>query len=186
MENKKGSRMKKERLQPKVYKTWHLDSTRWDYYQPRDGDIVIATYAKCGSTWMRRIVSLLIFQSPEPRALPQISPWIDCRFLDSVEVMQEMLEGQRHRRFFKSHLPFDSLPQYDHVRYIHVARDGRDACMSFFNHCSAFTPLAYEVFDRAAPEPGPMPRAGTRAEQPRGASHCYLLGASQRGVPRLG
>src|SRR5215510_8555347 len=147
MENKKGSRMEKERLQPKVYKTWHLDSTRWDYYQPRDGDIVIATYAKCGSTWMRRIVSLLIFQSPEPRALPQISPWIDCRFLDSVEVMQEMLEGQRHRRFLKSHLSFDSLPHYDQVRYIHVARDGRDAGMSYFNHWSSFTPFGLQRLD---------------------------------------
>src|SRR5262249_44602890 len=171
MDNKKGSRMEKERLQPKVYKTWALDSTRWDYYQPRDGDIVIATYAKCGSTWMRRIVSLLIFQSLEPRALPQISPWIDCRFMDSVEVMQEMLNGQRHRRFLKSHLPFDSVPQYDHVRYIHVARDGRDACMSFFNHCSAFTPLAYEVFDRTAPELGPIPRA---PEEPRIFWHEWL------------
>lgn len=34
----------------------------------------------------------------------------------------------------------DALPYYEQVRYIHVARDGRDACMSFFNHCNAFTP----------------------------------------------
>lgn len=156
--------MEKERQQPKVYKTWTLDSTRWDYYQPRDGDIIIATYPKCGTTWMQQIVSLLIFQSPEPRPISQISPWIDCRFGNSVEAMREMLEGQRHRRFVKSHLPFDGLLHYDQVRYIHVARDGRDACMSFFNHCSAFTPLAYEVFDRVAAELGPMPRA---PEDPR-------------------
>lgn len=152
--------MEKERLQPKVYKTWTLDSTRWDYYQPRDGDIVIATYPKCGTTWMQQIVSLLIFQSPEPRRIPQISPWIDCRFGDSVEVMQEMLEGQRHRRFLKSHLSFDSLPHYDQVRYIHVARDGRDACMSYFNHWSSFTPFGWQTLDLAAEEMGgSAPRA---------------------------
>jgi aryl sulfotransferase len=150
--------MEKERQQPKVYKTWGTDSTRWAYYQPRDEDIVIATYPKCGTTWMQQIVSLLIFQSPEPRSVLEISPWIDCRFRYSVEEMAEIIEGQPHRRFFKSHLPFDGLPQYDQVRYIHVARDGRDACMSFFNHCSAFTPLAYEVFDGVAEELGPMPR----------------------------
>ena len=152
--------MEKERQQPKIYKTWVVDSTRWDYYQPRDGDIVIATYPKCGTTWMQQIVSLLIFQSPEPRPILQISPWIDCRFRDSVEVMQEMLKGQRHRRFLKSHLPFDSVPQCDHVRCIHVARDGRDACMSQFNHWASFTPLAFQRLDLAAEEMGgPAPRA---------------------------
>jgi aryl sulfotransferase len=151
--------MEKQRQQPKICKTWTLDSTRWDYYQPRDGDIIIATYPKCGTTWMQQIVSLLIFQSPEPRPIPQISPWIDCRFRDSVEVMQAILEGQRHRRFLKSHLPFDSLPQYDHVRYIHVARDGRDAFMSLCNHWAGFTPLGFQALDRAAEEMGgPAPR----------------------------
>ena len=45
--------MEKEHQQPKIYKTWTLDSTRWNYYQPRDGDIVIATYPKCGTTDQR-------------------------------------------------------------------------------------------------------------------------------------
>ena len=141
-----------KRQQQKNYKTWINDSARWAYYQPRDGDIVIATYPKCGTTWMQQIVSLLIFQSPEPRPIHDLSPWIDCRFMYPIEVMQEIIEGQQHRRFLKSHLPFDGFPYYDQVRYVHVARDGRDACMSFFNHCSAFTPFAYETFDRAAEE----------------------------------
>jgi aryl sulfotransferase len=150
--------VEKERQRPKTYKTWINDSTRWAYYHPRVGDIVIATYPKCGTTWMQQIVSLLVFQSPEPRPIHDLSPWIDCRFMHPVEVMQGIIEGQQHRRFLKSHLPFDGFPQYDQVRYIHVARDGRDACMSFFNHCSAFTAFAYETFDRGAEEMGPIPR----------------------------
>ena len=65
---------------PKTYKTWAHDSTRWEHYRARDGDIVIATYAKCGTTWMQQIVSLLIFQSPDPRSVLELSPWIDARF----------------------------------------------------------------------------------------------------------
>lgn len=143
---------------PKIYKTWAHDSTRWEHYRPRDGDVVIATHSKCGTTWMQQIVSLLIFQSPEPRPVLALSPWIDARFILPVDVMMTLIEEQRHRRFVKSHLPFDGLPHYDQLRYIHVARDARDACMSFFNHNSAFTPEAYAALDAAGPELGPYPR----------------------------
>jgi aryl sulfotransferase len=150
--------MSERQERPKIYKTWASDSTRWESYHPRDGDVVIATYVKCGTTWMQRIVSLLLFQSPEPLPLWEISPWIDARFMMPVEVMRDHIEGQRHRRFLKSHLPLDGLPYCEQIRYIHVGRDARDACMSFFNHCSAFTPAAYETLDHAAPELGPYPR----------------------------
>ena len=57
-------------------------------------------------------------------------------------------------------MPFDGLPIYDEVRYIHVARDPRDACMSFFNHYTGLTEPALEMVDAATtPELGPAPRA---------------------------
>ena len=116
------------------YRTWIVDSRRWEHYRPRPTDIVIATYPKCGTTWMQRIVGLLVFQTPEPRPIMQISAWIDRRFPEPIEAMAARIEAQDHRRFLKTHLPFDGLPIYDEVKYVHVARDGRDACMSFHNH----------------------------------------------------
>ena len=38
----------------------------------------------------------------------------------------------------------DALPHYKGVKYIHVARDGRDAAMSFFNHKANYTPETIE------------------------------------------
>ena len=35
------------------------NSARWNHYRPRDGDVVISTHAKCGTTWMQRIVGML-------------------------------------------------------------------------------------------------------------------------------
>ncbi|WP_119302404.1 sulfotransferase domain-containing protein [Dongia deserti] len=131
------------------YRTWILDSRRWGQYRPRSDDIVIATYPKCGTTWMQRIVGLLIFQSPEPLPVMQISPWIDRRFPEPIEAVLGRLDAQEHRRFLKAHLPADGLPIYDDVKYVHVARDGRDACMSFHNHGSGFTPRMLEDLDRA-------------------------------------
>ena len=39
----------------------HFDSTIWNDFQFRDDDIVIATYAKSGTTWVQQIVSQLLF-----------------------------------------------------------------------------------------------------------------------------
>lgn len=124
-----------------------FDSTRWAGYRPREGDIVIATYSKCGTTWTQRIVSMLVFGSDEPRPLWEISPWPDARFGPPLESVYELAEAQTHRRFFKSHLPLTALPLYEGVKYLHVARDGRDACMSLHNHLTNFTPEAIAMLD---------------------------------------
>ncbi|MFL5295764.1 MAG: sulfotransferase domain-containing protein [Phenylobacterium sp.] len=116
-----------------------MDSTRWDEFPVRADDIVIATYPKCGTTWMQRIVDLLVFQDPAPRAIMDASVWLDARFFATQEEDRATLEAQSHRRFIKSHLPFDALPIYDTVKYIHVARDGRDAFLSWHNHTLGFT-----------------------------------------------
>jgi aryl sulfotransferase len=145
------------------YKTWAFESARWDSWKPRPDDIIICTYPKCGTTWMQRIVSLLVFQTTEPRSIPQASPWLEHRFREPLETIMDRIERQSHRRFLKSHVPLDGLPVHDDVRYIHVARDGRDACLSFHNHCLSFTPDALANMDRVGyddPDIGrPFPRA---------------------------
>jgi len=134
------------------YRTWILDSRRWLGYRPRRDDIIIATYPKCGTTWMQRIVSLLVFQTPEPKPVMQISAWVDRRFGEPLEAVLATIEAQEHRRFLKAHLPLDGLPFYDEVKYIHVVRDGRDACMSLQNHVTNFTPEALERLDKVGIE----------------------------------
>lgn len=128
-------------------RNWIMDSRRWEGYKPRVGDVIIATAPKVGTTWTQQIVSLLVFQSTESHPLWNISPWLDARFQMPLEVVLPMLEEQQHRRFIKTHLSLDALPIYDQVKYIHVARDGRDACMSFMHHFNNFTPVAYEEID---------------------------------------
>src|SRR5690349_10749725 len=86
-----------------------FDSSRWDGYRARDSDIVIATYSKCGTTWMQRIVSMLVLQSAAPAPLWDLSPWPDMRMFGPIEPVLERAEAITHRRFFKTHLPLDAL-----------------------------------------------------------------------------
>lgn len=134
------------------YRTWAVDSRRWEGYEPRPGDIVIATSPKCGTTWTQQIVSSLVFQDSAPRPLATVSPWIDARFRASAADTHAALAAQTHRRFIKAHLPLDGLPLYDEVRYIHVARDGRDAVMSMHNHFTGNAPATVDTFDRIGME----------------------------------
>src|SRR3954462_12883659 len=110
--------VKLERAPSRAYRTPIMDRTHWDDFEVRGDDIVIATYPKCGTTWTQRIVDLLVFQDPAPRALMQTSVWLDARIFAPLEDDVATLEAQSHRRFIKSHLPFDALPIYDSVKYI--------------------------------------------------------------------
>jgi aryl sulfotransferase len=128
----------------KEVRSWTTDSRRWAHYVPRNGDVVIATPPKCGTTWTQQIVNLLIFQNAEPRPIQIISPWIDFRPIP-IDQIVELLGAQTHRRFLKSHSPATALPLYDETRYIHVARGGLDAFMSWHNHSSNYSAQVVEV-----------------------------------------
>jgi aryl sulfotransferase len=172
----------------RVYRSWAADSRQWNAYRPRSGDIVIATYPKSGTTWMQQIVSLLIFQSPEPRPISEIAPWFDRRELENTpQSVMSGLDQQTHRRFIKSHVPFDGMPIHDDVKYIHVARDGRDACLSYHNHCLAFGERALERLDKLGncdeTLAGPYPRA---PGDPRAFFHRWMnegLNGDPDGMP---
>ncbi len=124
-----------------------FDSARWDGYRPRSDDIIIGAHPKCGTTWMQRIVGMLVFASAAPQALAAISPWFDMRMWGPLEAAMATAEAQTHRRFLKTHLPLDAMPIYEGVKFIHVARDGRDAALSMHNHALNFNAETRALFD---------------------------------------
>src|SRR3954471_10373771 len=110
------------------------DSARWEGFRFRPGDIVISTPAKCGTTWMQRLCSLVLGIEPtEDRPMSVISPWVDMLTRPLDDVLAD-LDAQRHRRFMKTHTPLDGLPFRDDVTYITVGRDPRDVALSWSHH----------------------------------------------------
>ncbi|MFQ3192043.1 MAG: aryl sulfotransferase [Gammaproteobacteria bacterium] len=132
----------------------HFDSTIWNDINFRDDDIVIATYAKSGTTWVQQIVAQLIFNGQEGIEVAEMSPWVDLR-VPPKEVQLEVLESQTHRRFMKTHLPIDALVFSPKAKYIYIGRDGRDVLWSFYNHHSTANKNWYDVLNETPGRVGP-------------------------------
>ncbi len=111
-----------------------LKASCWADFPLRQGDIVISTPVKCGTTWTQMICALLIFQDANlPAALKKLSPWFEATRPDWRKVVNS-LAVQKHRRFIKTHLPLNELPIDPRVTYIVTARHLLDAVLSYYNH----------------------------------------------------
>ena len=132
----------------------HFDSTIWNDFRFRDDDIVIATYAKSGTTWMQQIVAQLIFDGAEELEVAEMSPWLDLR-MPPKEVKLPAVEAQTHRRFLKTHLPVDALVFSPRAKYIYIGRDGRDVVWSMYNHHANANELWYEALNDTPGRVGP-------------------------------
>ena len=130
------------------YATPVCDSTRWDGYMPRAGDIIVCTPPKCGTTWTQMICALLVHGSPQlPKPLTHLSRWLDRHTIPIEEQLAE-LESQRHRRIIKTHTPLDGLPYFPEVSYVFCGRDPRDAFLSFIDHLGNVSPHAMADINR--------------------------------------
>lgn len=149
----------------------HMDSTRWNAFPFRDGDVVIGTWAKSGTTWMQQILAQLLLDDPEGVSAHETCPWIEFR-LAPWEPMLEAVEAQTHRRFLKTHLPVDALTLSPKARYIYVGRDPRDVVFSLYNHHQSFQPGFYDLLNSVPGRQGePL---GPPLDDPRDYFHQWL------------
>ncbi|MEQ1888860.1 MAG: sulfotransferase domain-containing protein [Alphaproteobacteria bacterium] len=164
-----------------VYNHMTCDSRRWDGFVPRDGDIIISTPPKCGTTWTQMICALLIFQKPRlDRPLSDYTLWLDVPARPIEDILAE-LEGQTHRRFIKTHTPLDGIPYFKNVTYLLVARDPRDAFISMGNHFKNMNPAAVGHMMQGAQKrnvPMPVPTSDVRAR--------FRTWISASGIPETG
>lgn len=132
----------------------HFDSTVWNNFPFRDDDIVIATYAKSGTTWVQQIVGQLLFNGEEGLEVAEMSPWLDLR-VPPRDIKLPMVEAQTHRRFLKTHLPVDALVFSPKAKYIYIGRDGRDVVWSMYNHHASANEAWYAALNDTPGRVGP-------------------------------
>eukprot|EP00401_Gymnodinium_catenatum_P065368 CAMPEP_0117506192 /NCGR_PEP_ID=MMETSP0784-20121206/25778_1 /TAXON_ID=39447 /ORGANISM="" /LENGTH=366 /DNA_ID=CAMNT_0005301651 /DNA_START=41 /DNA_END=1141 /DNA_ORIENTATION=- len=110
-------------------------------------DIVVATYPKCGTTWMQQVVLTLLAggDGDKVRDPMQMSPWIEE--FESVDdangwappQSEQVLEPPR--RVLKTHAPVQLVPWAGGLmgiptgaKVIVVVRNPKDVAVSFFHH----------------------------------------------------
>jgi aryl sulfotransferase len=152
---------------PYRYQSPEEDSGRWLDFPFRDGDIVISTRSKTGTTWVQTICALLIFQNPEfPAPIAQLSPWLDHLVAPRDEVFAR-LAAQQHRRFIKTHTPLDGIPLDPRATYIVTGRHPLDTAVSLYHQGDNIDRAKVRALT-GAPEPA-QPRP------PRKPLHDWLL-----------
>jgi aryl sulfotransferase len=132
----------------------HFDSTIWNELEFRDDDIIIATYAKSGTTWMQQIIAQMMFGGDPNLEVAEMSPWVDLR-VPPKEVKLPMVEAQEHRRFLKTHLPVDALVFSPQAKYLYLGRDARDVVWSMYNHHSNANQTWYGALNETPGRVGP-------------------------------
>ncbi|WP_250126704.1 sulfotransferase domain-containing protein [Chroococcidiopsis sp. CCMEE 29] len=132
----------------------HFDSTIWNNFQFRNDDIIIATYAKSGTTWTQQIVAQLLFNGREGLNISEMSPWMDLRVPPKAEKLVAV-EAQTHRRFLKTHLPVDALVFSPKAKYLYIGRDGRDVVWSLYNHHANANGTFYDIINNTPGRMGP-------------------------------
>ncbi len=111
-------------------------------YKVQPGEIFIATYPKCGTTWAQHIVWLL-----RSKGLPLSPDQKMSRMIPQLEEFgKEGLEGLEVPRIIKTHLPYSMSPHHPEAKYIYIARNPFDCLVSFYHHTKGF-PAYYDFAD---------------------------------------
>jgi len=143
---------------PRRYRSSEEDSDRWRRFPFREGDVVVSTRSKSGTTWVQQICLSLVHGSPAlPAPLGQLSPWVDW-LTEPEEVLFSRLDAQPGRRVVKTHTPLDGLVIDPRATYVVVVRDPLDMAVSLYHQGDNLDRQRIaELTGRTASAPSPRP-----------------------------
>lgn len=98
-------------------------------YAAKPDDVFIVGFPKSGTTWMQQIIYLL---QNEGRAPVNYSELNEKSFYMDISGCDCLCNTERPLSI-KSHLPFDLMPYNPHAKYVYVARNPFDVCVSYYH-----------------------------------------------------
>jgi hydroxyjasmonate sulfotransferase len=113
-------------------------------FTPRPDDVVLASYPKCGTTWLKALAFAVLSRGAHPPAGPD-HPLRRLNPHDCVPSVDEVFAGGEHAkldllpspRLMNTHLPYTLLPETvvtaGGCRVVYVCRDPKDMTVSFWH-----------------------------------------------------
>ncbi|MBI5429905.1 MAG: sulfotransferase domain-containing protein [Nitrosomonadales bacterium] len=111
----------------------------WGIPNPLDSDIYLISYPKSGNTWMRYLMTYAIWPEIAEVDLVEMAAYFPSFGLQhDIAMMREPDSpcNQLKHRLIKHHAPHDELASQHVKRAIYIARDGRDAIVSYWHFCN--------------------------------------------------
>ncbi|GFY72391.1 sulfotransferase 1C2, partial [Trichonephila inaurata madagascariensis] len=109
-------------------------------YKARPDDLFIVTYPKCGTTWVQNIVAC-IFRDGDPFQ-SALEFFMETPFLEMTGA--ETAECMKRPGAIKTHLPFYLAPWSTAAKYIFVARNPKDCCVSLYKFTESMPGYRFE------------------------------------------
>lgn len=98
-------------------------------FQAKPSDVFIATYPKCGTTWLQQMIHTLRTRGDMNfREITEVVPWLELGLDMGIDVHGPQ---RGEPRAYKTHLPWGMLPKGG--RYITVFRNPKDVVVSQFH-----------------------------------------------------
>lgn len=124
----------------------------WDAihgFQARDGDVVVASYPKSGTTWMQEIMDFILQEGDVEKSL-RAPCFIKVPFLEMAKTSLELANTMPSPRLLKIHLPVHLVPPSfweKNTKIVYVARNPKDCMVSYYY---------FQKSDQTLPDPGPF------------------------------
>lgn len=137
-------------------------------FEIKSHDIIIATYPKCGTTWMQQII-LLLMRGSDTKDLDPMrdAMWLEMSassaangeksssppmHLNDMLLLPHPADDQSNRRVWKTHSPVGSVPWKGGLarakevgaKIVIVSRNPKDAGVSMFHHTKNIPPFCFD------------------------------------------
>ncbi|CAN8000700.1 unnamed protein product [Ixodes hexagonus] len=109
-------------------------------YKPRPHDVFVVSYPKCGVTWLEYLVFNIFSGGVPPGSAEEF-----CSRTPFLEVTEmERIRKMPRPGTIRTHLPFSKQPYSNQAKYIYIARNPYDCCVSCYHHTRALPVYLFE------------------------------------------
>lgn len=105
-------------------------------FQVNDGDVLVASFPKSGTTWIQEIIWQIVNGAESNGRTSDVNMEEKFPYLEYVYPGLKALKKRPSPRFIKTHMPYHLLPisvRQGHGKVIYIARNPKDVCVSYYH-----------------------------------------------------